>query len=103
MADTKTSIDMFKMTSYDQVLQLAGFTYISEANQVKTISVSRMIFKELMTDKPWDQKKFGQIPPQQFELRTCLRNNGKSIPNWMAWFEDHSNALIKETATSRKV
>jgi hypothetical protein len=95
------SIEMFKMTSFDQVQQIAGFTYISESNQVKTIAVSHMIFKELMSDKPWDQKKFGQILAPQFDLRTCLRSHGKDIQDWDQWFEEKSKNLIKENAAIR--
>jgi len=101
MAAKQDTIEMFKMTSFDPVQQIAGFTYISESNQVKTIAVSQMIFRALMSDQPWDQKKFGQILAPQFDLRSCLRNYGKDITNWDKWFEDRSNHLIKEATSIR--
>lgn len=101
MAQKQDTIDMFKMTSYDSVQQMAGFTYISETNQVKTISISKMVFKALMSEESWDQKKFGQILAPQFELRSCLRNYGKDIINWNSWFEDKSNNLIRESTSTR--
>jgi len=101
MTQKQDTIEMFKMTSYDSVQQLAGFTYISESNQVKTIVISKMVFAALMSDQPWDQKKFGQILAPQFELRSCLRNNGKDISNWGQWFENKSNELIKESTSIR--
>ena len=98
----RDTIAMFKMTSYDSVTEVAGFTYIDDSNNVKSILLSKMIFRELMGDKQWNQKRFGQVSPQQFSFKSCLRTYGKDITNWNVWFDDKSNEIARESASRKK-
>ena len=88
-------IERFKMTSYDHVNEMAGITFINSDNITKTIQISKMMFREIMADKPWNQKRFGQMPAIQFELRSCLNTYAKGTNDWAIWFDMESNDIIK--------
>lgn len=89
-------IERFKMTSYDHVSEMAGFTFINHENKTRTIQISRMMFKHVMSDEQWNQKRFGQMPAVQFEMKACMKTYGKGIVSWSDWFDQEANSITRE-------
>lgn len=97
-----TQIDLFKMTAFDQINEIATFAYVSDSNAIKHISVAKPIFRAIMNEQ-WDNAKFGQMTTQQYEFKVCLKTHGTSIKSWNEWFDSTANSIIRSSAQSVKI
>ena len=56
---SKNSIEMFKMVFYDQIGEMAHFTFFDDTNNIRNIIISKMVFTSMMTNK-WNEQRFGR-------------------------------------------
>jgi hypothetical protein len=96
---SKNSIEMFKMVFYDQIGEMAHFTFFDDTNNIRNIIISKMIFTSMMTNK-WNEQRFGPLNSIQLAFKSCLRKHGQNVSNWAEWFETEANRLIELDARS---